>query len=73
MLQLFSSENIFGYRNLRVDMYMTASTLKAFIRMKSDEVISMKMSGDVKPDPVIPPLLKILAPEQVRMIFSSFF
>ncbi len=62
---LFFSENIFGYRNLKVDMYMTASTLKAFIRMKSDEVISMKMSGDVKPDPVIPPLLEILAPDQV--------
>lgn len=58
------NENIFGYRNLKVDMYMTASTLKAFIRMKSDEVISMKMSGDVKPDPVIPPLLEILAPDQ---------
>ena len=65
------SENIFGYRNLRVDMFMTASSLKAFVRMSADETISKAKSGGVDPDPVLPPLLELLAPEQVRLL--SFF
>jgi hypothetical protein len=49
-------------------MYMTASSLKAFVRMKADETISKAKSGGVDPDPVLPPLLELLAPEQVRSV-----
>ena len=74
----FFSENIFGYRNLRVDLFMTASSLKAFVTMRSDEIISKAKSGGVDPDPVIQPLLKILAPDQVifqhrRSLSETFF
>lgn len=67
---IVSSENIFGYRNLRVDLYMSASTLKGFVRMKADETISKARSGGVDPDPVIPPILEILAPNQVKYFYE---
>jgi hypothetical protein len=49
---------------------MTAATLKAFVTMKSDEVIGKAKSGGVDPDPVIPPLLQILAPDQVELLLN---
>ncbi len=64
------SENIFGYRNLRVDLYMSASTLKGFVHMQADETISKQRSGGVDPDPVIPPILEILAPNQVKYFYE---
>lgn len=53
-------------------MFMTASTLKAFVTMKSDETISKSKSGGVEPDAVVQPLLKILAPDQVGPYIDLF-
>jgi hypothetical protein len=49
---------------------MSASTLKGFVRMKADETISKQRSGGVDPDPVIPPILEILAPNQVKYFYE---
>ena len=37
--------------------------------MKADETISNAMSKGVDPDPVLPPLLDLLAPGQVRNMY----
>jgi len=41
--------------------------------MTSDATISKSKSGGVGPDPVIEPLLKILAPEQVTLHCTEIF
>ena len=51
---------------------MSAATLKAFVRMKAEETLSPEMSEGVSPDPVIPPLVKILAEDQVTENLNSF-
>jgi hypothetical protein len=48
-------------------MFMTAATLKAFVRTLCDETISSAKSGGVDPDPVVQPILKILAPDQASI------
>lgn len=58
------SENIFGYRNLNIDLYMTAARLKAFVRSRYDEVADPSRTDGVEPDPIIPPLVKLLAEGQ---------
>ena len=65
-------ENIFGYRGLKIELWMSAATLKAFVRMKAEETLSLEMSEGVSPDPVIPPLVKILAEDQVTENLNSF-
>ena len=51
---------------------MSASTLKAFVRMGADETISLVQSEGVKPDPVLPPLVKILEEGQVTESLDEF-
>ena len=51
---------------------MSAATLKTFARMKADETLSLDMSEGVSPDPVLPPLIKILAEDQVTENVNSF-
>ena len=51
---------------------MSAATLKAFVRMKAEETLSLEMSEGVSPDPVIPPLVKILAEDQVTENLNTF-
>ena len=64
--QIFGdNENVFGYRNLNIDFWMCASTLKTFIGMSYDEKLDKARSDGVEPDPVIEPLLKIMAEGQV--------
>ena len=64
--QIFGdNENVFGYRNLNIDLWMCASTLKTFIGMSYDEKLDKARSDGVEPDPVIEPLLKIMAEGQV--------
>ena len=65
----FFRDFIFWYRNLKVDFLMTSSSLKVFVGMKADETISNAMSKGVDPDPVLPPLLDLLAPGQVRNMY----
>ena len=65
-------EHIFGYRGLKIDLWMSAATLKAFVRMTADETMSALQSEGVKPDPVLPPLVKILAEGQVTENINDF-
>ena len=51
---------------------MSAATLKAFVRMSADETISLLQSEGVKPDPVLPPLIKILDEGQVTESLDEF-
>ena len=51
---------------------MSAASLKAYARMKADETISLSQSEGVKPDPVLPPLVKILAEGQVTENVDAF-
>ena len=65
LIDQMDREHIFGYRGLKIDLWMSASSLKAFVKMKADETISLLQSEGVEPDPVLPPLIKILAEGQV--------
>jgi len=65
-------EHIFGYRGLKIDLWMGASSLKTFVRMKADETMSLLQSEGVKPDPVLPPLIKILAEGQCTESVDAF-
>ena len=65
-------ENVFGYRGLKIDLWMSAASLKAYARMKADETISPSQSEGVQPDPVLPPLVKILAEGQVTESVDAF-
>ena len=66
----FFRENIFGYRDLSVDVDMTAATLKTRISFDCEE--TMKEKDGVKPDPVLEPLIKILAENQVAKNEDEF-
>ena len=64
--QIFGdNENVFGYRDLKIDMWMCASTLKTYLGMSYAEKIDKKNADGVEADPVIEPLIKILAEGQV--------
>ena len=52
--QLFGdSENIFGYRNLRVNLYYTARALKLYLAIDFAEQIDSKDADGVQPDDVL--------------------
>ncbi len=59
-----NSENIFGYRDLKVNMWMSASTLKTFVKMDYGEIVDKAKADGVEPDPVLEPLKKLLAEGQ---------
>ena len=62
---LLYSENIFGYKDLRIDFWMCASSLKTFIQVNYLEKVDKAQTGGVDADEVIEPLTKILAEGQV--------
>ena len=53
-------------------MWMSAASLKTFVRMTADETISLTQSQGVNPDPVLPPLVKIFAEGQVAENLNTF-
>ena len=67
-----SSENIFGHQGLKIDLWMAADTLKGFLRFKAQESLTADQCDGVKPDPIIEPLRKILAPDQVTDNLNEF-
>lgn len=66
------SESIFGYRNLRIDLMMSCGALKAFLDVKYDSKIRPEENDGVGPDPVLPPITKLLAPEQLASNLEDF-
>jgi len=59
------NENIFGYQDLKIDFLISASTLKAFVDINYSKKIDKDKTDGVEADPVLEPLLKILAEGQV--------
>jgi len=59
------NENIFGYQDLKIDFWMSGSTLKTYINVNYAEKIDKVKTGGVEADPVLEPLIKILAEGQV--------
>ena len=59
------NENILGYQDLKIDFLISASTLKAFIDINCSKKIDKDKTDGVEADPVLEPLLKILAEGQV--------
>jgi len=56
------NENIFGYRGLKIDLWMTSDTLDTFVGFSYDDKISPKRTDGVEPDKIVDPLTGILAP-----------
>jgi len=65
-------ENIFGYKGLKIDLWMTADTMRGYLRMKSEETLTAEKCDGVEPDPVIAPMLDILAPYQATESLEEF-
>ena len=64
-------EEIFGYRNLAIECLFCAGSLKAFIKHECDE--ELPNQDEVKPDPIAPTILKILAEDQVAPNEDAFY
>lgn len=65
-------ENIFGYKGLKIDLWMAADTFKGYLRMTSKEAVTADQCEGVSPDPVIQPVVKIMAPDQVTENLDEF-
>ena len=56
------NENIFGYKGLKVKLYMSASSLESYVTHEFDDKVDPAKTDGVTADDVISPLVKILAP-----------
>jgi len=65
-------ENIFGYKGLKIDLWLTADSMKAYLRMKADETLTAEKCEGVQPDPVVEPMIKLLAPDQATQNLENF-
>jgi len=65
-------ENIFGYKGLKIDLWLTADSMKGYLRMKADETLTAEKCEGVSPDPVIKPMLELLAPDQATESLEEF-
>jgi len=57
------NENIFGYRGLKICLYMSAATLKSYVNHSFTAKVDPLKTDGVTADDVITPLVKILAPD----------
>lgn len=72
---LSSSENIFGYRDLKVLVMLSAAGMQAYVTQYSGEPIdpgSFPDAGDMKADEVLPPIVKLMADGQVCKSLGEF-
>ena len=65
-------ENIFGYKGLKIDLWLTADSMKGYLRMKADETLTAEKCEGVQPDPVVEPMIKLLAPDQATQNLDNF-
>jgi len=56
------NENIFGYKGLKVKLYMAAGSLETFVSEEWEAKVDPAKTDGVTADDVISPLVKILAP-----------
>ena len=57
------NENIFGYKGLAVNLFMTAGGLQTYLGHSYKEKVDPSKTDGVTADDVISPLVKILAPD----------
>lgn len=56
------NENIFGYRGLKIQLYMSASSLRSYVGSEHQDKVDPAKTDGVTADDVITPLVNILAP-----------
>ena len=56
------NENIFGYKGLGVQLYMSAAGLHSYVSHQFEDKVDPAKTDGVTADDVISPLIKILAP-----------
>jgi len=56
------NENIFGYKGLKVKLYMSAASLQSYVSHEFEDKVDPGKTDGVTADDVISPLVKILAP-----------
>jgi len=66
------NENVFGYRGLRVELYMAAASLKAYLAHTYEDKVDPSNTDGVKADDVIEPIVKLLAPESFTFSKEEF-
>ncbi|XP_058803109.1 histone acetyltransferase type B catalytic subunit [Phymastichus coffea] len=57
------SEQIFGYKDLKIKLYYSAGSLETYLGMTYGEKINKKICEDVEPDEVLKKISKFLAPK----------
>jgi len=57
------NENIFGYKGLKISLYMTAASLRTYVNYTYSDKVDPRKTDGLPADDVISPLVKILAPE----------
>jgi len=66
------NENVFGYKGLKISMFMSAATLRTFLTHDYEDKIDPANTDGVKADDLIDPLVKILAPESFTFSKEEF-
>jgi len=66
------NENVFGYKGLRVELYMAASNLKAYLATSYEDKVDPANTDGVKADDVLEPIGKILAPDSYTFSKEEF-
>jgi histone acetyltransferase 1 len=56
------NENIFGYRGLKISLYMSASSLRSYVATEHQDKVDPTKSDGVTADDVITPIVNVLAP-----------
>jgi len=66
------NENIFGYKGLKVLLYMSASGLRSYLTSSHTDKVDPAKSDGVTADDVLAPLVNVLAPNSVTMNKEEF-
>lgn len=66
------NENVFGYKGLKISLYMSAATLRTFLTHGYEDKVDPANTDGVKADDLIDPLVKILAPESFTFSKEEF-
>lgn len=70
MYQIFFSENIFGYRDLRIKLYYSAGCLETYLGTTYTEKADQSICEGVEADEVLPKMSEKLAPKVHNSIDS---
>uniref|UniRef100_A0A6A7FMJ8 Histone acetyltransferase type B catalytic subunit n=2 Tax=Hirondellea gigas TaxID=1518452 RepID=A0A6A7FMJ8_9CRUS len=65
-------EQIFGYRNLFIKLFITAGRLNMYCEVEHSGMYESSKPGELKPDEVIPPLANLVPPNTILGSKSTF-